>query len=85
MLKAQANRYVIKLHEQETTTSSGIIVKSSGDTQLAVIVFAGEEVKNPLPLGTKIAVDWNLVVPIKLKNEQFFIVKEDGVLGTIDL
>ena len=51
MIKATQNRYVIKLHEQETTTSSGIIVKSSGDTQLAVIVFAGEEVKNPLQIG----------------------------------
>ena len=84
MLKAQANRYVIKLHEQETTTSSGIIVKSSGDTQLATVVFIGDEVKKPLPLGAKIVVDWNLVLPVKLKNEQFFIVNEDGVLGVIE-
>ena len=83
MIQATHNRYVIKLHEADNTTESGIIIKGSTDTQLAVIVHIGPQVEKPLPLDTKIIVDWNQIMPVKYKNQQFFILEEKHVLGTV--
>ena len=83
MIQATTTRYVIKLAEQETTTASGIIVKGSGETQLGVIVDIGPTVANAVPVGTKIVVDWNQIMPVKYKNEQFFILDQLSILGII--
>jgi co-chaperonin GroES (HSP10) len=83
MIKATTTRYVLKLHEQETMTSSGIIVKGSGDTQLAVIVDIGPEIEKPIPAGAKVVVDWQSCLPVKYKTEQFFIVDCKAVLGIV--
>lgn len=84
MIRATTTRYVIKLAEQETTTASGIIVKGSGETQLGVIVDIGPKVENPIPLGTRIVVDWNQILPIKYRNEQLFILDQISVLGVVN-
>jgi len=84
MIKATTTRYILKLHEQETMTSSGIIVKGSGDTQFAVIIDIGPEIEKPIPLGTKVVVDWQACLPVKHKTEQFFIVDCKAVLGIIE-
>lgn len=84
MIKATTTRYTLKLHEQETMTNSGIIVKGSGDTQFAVIVDIGPEIEKPIPLGTKVVVDWQSCLPVKYKTEQFFIVDQKAVLGIIE-
>jgi co-chaperonin GroES (HSP10) len=81
-LQATGTRYVIRPVELTMASAGGIILKSTEDTQLAEIVSIGSRVEEPLPLGTKIVVNWNHTVPVKHKNEALWII-ESGAVAAI--
>lgn len=84
MLKATGTRYIIEPEEQNKQTASGIILKQSNDTQFAFIRSAGERLREPLPAGTKVVVEWNHTVPIKHENVTYFIVEERSVVAVVE-
>jgi len=83
MLQATGTRYLIQAEELSRTTTSGIIVKETTDTQLARIVSVGSRVVDPEPVGTRIVVEWNNSVPIKHQNEQYFVIDYRSVISVV--
>jgi co-chaperonin GroES (HSP10) len=83
MIEAQGTNYIIKQVDQPKTTAGGIHIQSTGETQLAEVCSVGSEVKNPLPVGSQIIVDWRHPVPIKYQMEQLFAIDEKYVLGAL--
>lgn len=70
--------------ELNLQTSGGIILKSTNDTQFAEIISIGSQVKEPLPLGAKIIVDWNQTVPVKHENDTFYVVDYRAVVAVLE-
>jgi co-chaperonin GroES (HSP10) len=83
-LKATGHRYIIRAEELNYTTASGIVLKSSNDTQFAKICSVGGDVKDPLPVGTKIVVDWGHTVPLKHENVQYFVIDSRAVAAVVE-
>jgi co-chaperonin GroES (HSP10) len=81
-LQATGTRYVIRPVELTLESTGGIILKSTEDTQLAEIISVGSRVVEPLPLGTKIVVNWNHTVPVKHENKALWII-ESGAVAAI--
>ena len=81
-LQATGTRYVIRPVELTMASTGGIILKSTEDTQLAEIISIGSRVLEPLPLGTKVVVNWNHTVPVKHENESLWII-ESGAVAAI--
>lgn len=84
MLQATGTRYVIRAVELTMASSGGIILKSTEDTQLAEIASIGSRVEEPLPLGTRIVVDWRHTVPVKHENETFYIIESGAVAAVYE-
>lgn len=84
MLRATGTRYLIEPEEQSKQTASGIILKQSNDTQFAIIRSSGERLKEPLPAGTKVVVEWNHTVPVKHENATYFVVEERSVIAVVE-
>lgn len=84
MIQATTTRYIIKPMELNLQTSGGIILKSTNDTQFAEIISIGSQVKEPLPLGAKIIVDWNQTVPVKHENDTFYVVDYRAVVAVLE-
>lgn len=83
-VQATGTRYVIRPVELNLATAGGIILKSTDDTQLAEIISIGSRVKEPVPLGTKIVVNWNHTVPIKHENETFYVIESEAVAAVYE-
>jgi len=81
-LQATGTRYVIRPVELTMATTGGIILRSTEDTQLAEVVSVGPRVEEPLPLGTRIVVDWRHTVPVKHENDALWII-ESGAVAAI--
>jgi co-chaperonin GroES (HSP10) len=81
-LQATGTRYVIRPVELTMASTGGIILKSTEDTQLAEIISVGSRVIEPLPLGTKVVVNWNHTVPVKHENDALWII-ESGAVAAI--
>jgi len=86
MIEAANKNYIIEAlgHENNTTTTGGIIIQHNDQTELAQIVSIGPDIeKNPIPVGTKVIVSWNAVVQIKIGNKKAFVIHADNILGTV--
>jgi co-chaperonin GroES (HSP10) len=83
-LQATGTRYVIKPVELTMASSGGIILRSTEDTQLAEIISVGSRVVEPLPLGTKIVVNWNHTVPVKHENDALWIIESGAVAAVYE-
>ena len=83
MIKAENKNYVIKALGQEKTTSGGIIMHRTDETELAEVVSAGPQVENALAIGTKVVINWGNVLQVKIGGEAFFLIHADNVLGSI--
>lgn len=84
MIEATQKRYIIKSTEQESVSSGGIIMKSNDETQLGEIAHAGPDIENPLPVGTKVVVNWPSTLPVKINNQRMFIVESDNILAVMN-
>jgi co-chaperonin GroES (HSP10) len=83
-LKCTGTRYIIESVELNKTTSFGLVLQHSMDTQFATILVAGPEVKDPLPLGTKVVVEWNHTWPIKWEDKTYHIVDTKSVIAVVE-
>ena len=83
-LQATGTRYVIRPVELTMASAGGIILKSTEDTQLAEVVSIGPRVEEPLPLGTKIVVNWNHTVPVKHENDALWIIESAAVAAVYE-
>ena len=84
MLKATNTRYIVKAIELNLESAGGIILKSTTDTQFAEIIAIGSRVKEPLPLGAKIVVDWNHLVPVKHDNVTYYVIESGAVAAVLE-
>lgn len=84
MLKATGTRYLIRAHDLRLTTAGGIILRGTDDTQFAEIIAIGPRVENPLPLGTKIVVNWNHTVPIQHENDTAWVIESEAVAAVVE-
>ena len=84
MIQATGKRYIIKPVELTMESRGGIILRSTDDTQLAEIISIGSRVEEPLPLGTKIVVNWNHAVAIKHENDALWIIESGAVAAVYE-
>ena len=84
MIQATQSRYIIRAVEQTKQSAGGIILKSTDDTQLAEVISIGPQVKDPVPLGAKIVVNWSQTVPLKHENDTLWVVDSRGVLAVLE-
>jgi co-chaperonin GroES (HSP10) len=84
MIQATGRRYIIRPVALNTTTQGGIILQSTEDTQLAEIVAVGPRVEEPLPVGTKIVLDWRHAVALKHKNDTLWVVESGAVAAVYE-
>ena len=83
-LRATGKRYIIQAEEINMTTASGIVLKSTTDTQFAIVRSVGGDVEDPLPVGAKIVVDWNHTVPLKHENVTYHVIDSRAVSAVVE-
>jgi co-chaperonin GroES (HSP10) len=83
MLQAENKHYVIEACGQTKQTAGGIIISASEDTELAKILSAGPEIKDPIPVGTQVAVNWGSVVAVTLQGRRVFVIHADHILASV--
>jgi co-chaperonin GroES (HSP10) len=83
MIQATNKNYIIKSVEQETQTAGGLFIKQSDQTQLAQVVSVGPDVEHPIAIDSKIVVNWNAAMNIKVKDTHVFVIHADHVLGVV--
>lgn len=85
MIQAANKNYVIKALGQTKQTQGGIIVQTADETELAEVISVGPDVKeNAIPVGTRIVINWNSTIKVKVANQECFIIHADHVLGTVN-
>jgi co-chaperonin GroES (HSP10) len=84
MIQATGTRYIVRPVALNKTTTGGIILQSTEDTQLAEIVAVGSRVENPLPTGTKIVINWNHAVALKHENDTLWVVESGAVAAVYE-
>lgn len=84
MIQATNTRYIVKAIELNLESAGGIILKSTDATQFAEIIAIGSRVKEPLPLGAKIVVDWNHTVPVKHDNVTYYVIESGAVAAVVE-
>ena len=86
MIEATNKNYIIKSLglEKEETTSSGLIIKAQGETELAEILSVGPDIENPLAVGTKVAVIWQHAIPIILNKERSYVINKENIIGVVN-
>jgi co-chaperonin GroES (HSP10) len=86
MIEAANKNYIIEAmgHENNTTTTGGIIIQHNDQTELAQIVSIGPQItENPIPVGTKVIVNWSGVVQVKVGSKKAFVIHADNILGIV--
>jgi co-chaperonin GroES (HSP10) len=84
MIEAANKFYVLEAMGQTKQTAGGIIIQQTDETELARVVSIGPDVeKNPIPVGSKVAINWQGVVRIKVGNKESFIIHADNILGVV--
>jgi co-chaperonin GroES (HSP10) len=84
MIEAANKNYVIEALGQTKETAGGIIIQRTDETELAQIVSIGPDVeKNPIPVGSKVVVNWGAVVKIKVGSKECFVIHADHILGVV--
>ena len=93
MIKPLQDRVVVKMIEEEETTSSGIILSSGAKEkpQIAEIIEVGpgkEEngklVKVNLKKGEKVIISKYTGTEVKYSGEDYIILKEDDILAIVE-
>lgn len=86
MIKPTGKRYIIEPEELKKETASGIILKSSNDTQFAIIRSAGPQVEDPLEPGTRTVVEWSRTIPLKDPEDgkQYFLIESHSVIAVVE-
>jgi len=85
-IEAANKNYIIEAlgHENNTTTTGGIIIQNTDETELAQIVSIGPDIeKNPIAVGSRVAVNWSSVVKLKIGRKECFVIHADHVLGVV--
>ncbi|HET8687324.1 MAG TPA: hypothetical protein VFM18_11770 [Methanosarcina sp.] len=84
-MKANGNYYITKVIEKATdvTTAGGIFIKSDADTQLFEVVSVGPEIKHPISIGAKIAINFNYAIMITHKSVQYVVIEDKFVFGEV--
>jgi hypothetical protein len=80
---ANGKFYIIKSVTAPTQTSGGIFIKGNDETQIAQIHSVGADMEKPLPIGTKIVVDWARAMPIKYLSDTYYACISDAVVATL--
>jgi|FreactcultureFD7_1027221.scaffolds.fasta_scaffold08966_6 co-chaperonin GroES (HSP10) len=89
MIIATNNNYVVKPlgvnEDREEARDSGIIVKKTlQDSELGEIISAGNDIENPIAVGSKVVVAWNNAIPVFVNGDRKFIVDKAYVLGIVN-
>ena len=86
MIKATGKRYIIEAEEQSKTTSGGILLQHSNDTQFAIIINHGPQVEEPLDVGTRCVVEWNHTIPLKdpETQKQYFLIESKCIVAVVE-
>ena len=93
MIKPLQDRVVVKMIEEEETTSSGIILSSGAKEkpQIAEIIEVGpgrekdgKLVKVNLKKGEKVIVSKYVGTEVKYGGEDYIILKEDDILAIVE-
>ena len=87
-LKPMADNILLKQHEAEETTSSGIILATTNKEKPAIyeVVSAGpgtKEVTMTVKVGDKVVVGKFAGSEIKLDGEDYKFVKQDDILAVV--
>ena len=87
-LRPMADNVLLKQHEAEETTLSGIILATSTKEKPAIyeIVAAGEGTKDvvmTVKAGDKVVVSRNVGTDIKLDGVDYKFVKQDDILAVV--
>ena len=84
MIEAANKNYIIEALGQTKETAGGIIIQRSDENELAKIVSIGPDVeKNPIPVGSKVLVNWNNVIKVKVNGKEYFVIHADHILGVV--
>lgn len=91
MIRPIGSRIIIKLDETESTTTSGLIIKSEERPLTGTVIAVGTGTQNLLgniiPLsvqvGDKVLLNKFSGVPVKLDGEEFVAVKEEELIGIL--
>ena len=92
-LKPLADRVVVKMHEAEETTHSGIILTAAAKEkpQIAEVIeigpggfVDGKEVKMTVSVGDKVVVNKYSGSEVKLGEDEFIIVKLSDILAIVE-
>ena len=84
MIEATNKNYVIEALGQTKETAGGIFLHSTDETELAQVVSIGPDIeKNPIPVGSRVAINWGAAIQIKVGNKKCFIIHADHILGVV--
>jgi len=84
MLRATTTRYVIQSVEKKLMSEGGIILRHSDEQQLAQVVSIGRDVKDPVPLGAFLIINWHDAVAVKHENQQFYVIDYRAVHAVVE-
>ena len=89
MLKPLADRVVIKMHKNEETTKSGIILANSNEEKLqfADVIEVGpgtNKIKMEVKKGDKVVVNYHTGTKIEYDGGDYIIVSQSDILAIIE-
>jgi len=79
------DRVLVELIEKETTTSSGIILSSADpmEANRGKVLSIGPEVLDVV-VGDVILANWNKAAKTKVDGNDFYILKEEDIIGVFE-
>ena len=84
MIQATTKNYIVEALGQTKETTGGIIIQNTDETELAQVVSIGPDIeKNPIPVGSRVAINWGAAIQIKVGNKKCFIIHADHILGVV--
>ena len=92
-LNPLSDRVVLKQHEAEETTKSGIILASSAqekpqEAEVVAVgpggVVDGKEIKMQVSVGQKVIYSKYAGTEVKLDGDEFIIVRQDDILAVVE-
>lgn len=84
MLRATGSRLLVTKIEPTTTTTAGIILKTTDEHPRARVVDVGPRVDCGVVLGQQVLVDWTRVGHIKFEERDYYIVEQSNVMAVFD-
>lgn len=85
MLKALADRVIIKRSEEQRVSAGGIVLQRDISEQVfAEALDVGPDVKSDIKVGDRLAVDWRQVGVINYDDSKYFVVKEQDIMAVVE-